>query len=133
MSSVVQPTSVCLHEAVPRVFDFLFLSQTPFECERTIRPEADPLSLLCHVLFASRGLRTVVCRESVVIDLPSVSLDKRTSTLVPHNRLASCRERYSRFSAPVTYVPSCCWMPCRHHGSTRCRVDPKRDLSVPLF
>ena len=93
-----------------------------------------PTVLVVMGLAAIRGLHTSAFRDSMVIVFPCCILEhKQASTLIPHGRLASCRVRYSSFRVPVTPVPSCPGMPCRHHGAARCRVDCKRDLSAPLL
>ena len=49
---------------------------------------------------------------------------KQTSTLIPHNRLASCRIWYSSFRVPTSSVPSFCGMIGRRRRSARCCGDP---------
>ena len=83
-------------------------------------------------LTAIRGLRTSACRSSMVMSLPSVSLDtreRRPSSQTTDLPTVECG--FSGFRVAVTTVPSCCWMPCQHHGSARCRVDSERDASAP--
>ena len=103
-------------------------------CERTIRPETGPLSLLCdgfesHQKPSHLWLSRFNRQEYAFC----IFGHKQAWTLIPHNRLASRRVLYSSFRVPVTSVPSCCWMRCRHHCPARCRVDSKRDVSESNF
>ena len=45
-----------------------------FACKRTIKPETDPVPLPCHE-FDSHQRRSHLCRDSIVMSLPSVSWD----------------------------------------------------------
>ena len=77
-----------------------------FVCERTIRPETDPLSLLCPgVDNHQRSSHLCSSRFKGRWFAFRIFGHKQTSTLIPHNRLASCRARYSSFRVPVTSVP----------------------------
>ena len=93
-----------------------------FVCERKIRPERDPLPLLCPG-FDSHQRPSYLClsRFNRLSFAFCIFEHKQTSTLAPFNRLARCRVRYSSFRVPVTYVLT-----------ARCRVDSKRDLSAPV-
>ena len=101
-------------------------------CERMIRPERDPLSLLCHGLDShQRPSHLCLSRFDRHEFAFCIFGHKQTSTHITHDRLARCRALCSGFPAPMTSVPSCCcWMPCQHHRPARCRVDSKRDLSA---
>ena len=98
---------------------------------RTMRPETDPLSLLCHGFDSHQG-SSHLCWSRFNGHKFTLYIfgHKQASTFIPHNGLASWRVRHSSSSVPVTSVPSCSWMQCRHHGSAHCRVDSKRDLSA---
>ena len=122
----------CEVPSVGRALKWYHSASFYFVCERTIRPETDPLSLLCPG-FDSHQRPAHLCLSRFNSHWFAFCIfgHKQTSTLITHNRLASCQARYSSFSVPVTSVPPCCQMPCRHHGSARCRVDSKRDLSAP--
>ena len=87
----------------------------------------------CFVMgLTTRGFLTSACRDSIVVSLPFCFFGhKQTSTLDPHNRLAS-RRVYSGFCVPVTTVASRCWMPCRHHCPARCGVESRVDLSASV-
>ena len=83
-------------------------------CERAMRPETDRLSLLYHGCDShQRSSHLCLSRFNDHGFAFCILGHKQTSTLIPYNRLASCRVRYSSFSVRVTSVPSCCWMPCR--------------------
>ena len=108
---------LCHHDVYDffRCFEFHDSASLYFVCEGTFRPETDPLSLLCHGLDShERPPHLCLSRFNRHEFAFCISGHKQTSTLIPHNRLASRRVRYSGFRVPVTPVPSCCWMPCRH-------------------
>ena len=105
--------------------------QFPFVCEYTIRPETHPLSLLCHG-FDNHHKSSYLClaRFNGRWFAFCIFGHKQSSILVVDNRLSICRVPYSSISVPVTSVPFCCWVPCRHHCPARCRVDSIRDTPV---
>ena len=83
-----------------------------FARERTIRPETDPLFLLCHGLDRHHFCLS----RSIVMSLLSVPLDTSKRRPSSHTTdLPARRVLYSSFRVPMTPVSSRCWMPCWHH------------------
>ena len=74
-------------------------------CERMIRPERDPLSLLCHGLDShQRPSHLCLSRFDRHEFAFCIFGHKQTSTHITHDRLARCRALCSGFPAPMTSV-----------------------------
>ena len=99
-------SSTCEVPSVGRALKWYDSASLNFVCERTIKPETDPLSLLCHGLDShQRPSHLCLSRFNRHEFAFCIFGHRQTSTLVPHNRLASRRVLYSGFHVPNDNCP----------------------------